>query len=156
MVRLRVYVVTSDSRHLQACCRARCAHGLHAHDGVDPMIDSLVQMASLCAHFVGGVGCRAMGCMVWLEIQLAAICFAMRRRVRREIASSDVDLHRRVPHGCGGGRRLRRFRAPWARRARLQRVCDGHGMYCGRSGGGRVLVGAISSDFKVAQNSFAF
>jgi len=120
------------------------------------MIDSLVQMASFCAHFIGVVGCRAMGCMVWFDIQLAATCFAMRRRVRREIASSDVDLHRRVPHGCGGGRRLRRFRARRARRARLQRVCDGHGMYCARSGGGRVLVGAISSDFMVAQNSFAF
>ena len=39
-----------------------------------------------------GMGCRAAGCVVWLEIQLAATCFALRRLVRRENASTDVDL----------------------------------------------------------------
>ena len=103
-----------------ACTRARMNEPQHARIRVIVSCSQMQRSGSLWSFLVDGTWFRAMDCTVWLEIQLAAICFAMRRRVRREIASSDVDLHRRVPHGCGGGRRLRRFRAPRARRARLQ------------------------------------
>ena len=39
-----------------------------------------------------GMGYRAAGCVVWVDIQLAATCFALRPRVRRENASPEVDL----------------------------------------------------------------
>ena len=108
------------------------------------------------AHFVGGLGLRLLGCVVWFTVRLTATCLVMRQLVRRENASPDPDLAGACTACSCGGRCLRRARAPRARRGQLQRVCDGRGMYCGRSGGGRVLVGAIYSDFTVAQNSFAF
>ena len=112
-------------------------------------------MASFWAHFVGGLGLRLLGCVVWFIVQLAAACHVMRRLVRRENAAPDPDLADVCTACSCGGRCLRRARAPRARRGQLQRVCDGRGMYRGRSGGGRVLVGAMYSDFTVAQNSFA-
>ena len=113
-------------------------------------------MASFWAHFVGGLGLRLLGCVVWFIVQLAAACHVMRRLVRRENAAPDPDLADVCTACSCGGRCLRRARAPRARRGQLQRVCDGRGMYRGRSGGGRVLVGAIYSDFMVAKVSFAF
>ena len=156
MVRLSVSDIAFESLRLQAWCRARCAHGLSACDRVDPTIDSPVQMANCCAHLAEGSSCRLLGCVVWFTVQLAATCFAVRRLVRREIASSDVDLHWRVPHASGGGRCLRRSRAARAWPAQLLRVRDGHGTCCGRSGGGRVRPGGIYSPFKVVPFSFAF
>ena len=49
-------------------------------------------MASCWAYFVGGRGLRLLGCVVWVTVQLAATYFVMRRLVRLENASSDVDL----------------------------------------------------------------
>ena len=125
----------------------------HGRDGDERL---RLKMASCWAYFVGGRGLRLLGCVVWVTVQLAATCLVMRRLVRRENASRDLDLSAACTACDGRGRSLRRSRAPRARRGRLQRACDGCGMYCGRSGGGRVLVGAIYSDFKVAQGSFAF
>ena len=96
-----------------------------------------------------------LGYVVWFTVRLAATCLVMRQLVRRENASPDPDLADVCTACSCGGRCLRRARAPRARRGQLQRVCDGRGMYRGRSGGGRVLVGAMYSDFTVAQNSFA-
>ena len=91
------------------------------------------------AHFVGGLGLRLLGCVVWFIFQLGAACHVMRRLVRRENAAPDPDLADVCTACSCGGRCLRRARAPRARRGQLQRVCDGRGMYRGRSGGGRVL-----------------
>ena len=63
-----------------------------------------------------GMGYRAAGCVVWVDIQLAATCFALRLLVRRENASPDVDLSTAYTVRWCGGRCLRRSRAPWARR----------------------------------------
>ena len=74
-------------------------------------------MASFWAHFVGGLGLRLLGCVVWSIVQLAAACHEMRRLVRRENAAPDPDLadvctasHVEVgvcvapePHGLGEG-----------------------------------------------------
>ena len=74
-------------------------------------------MARCCAQFVGGLVCRLPGCVVRSDIQVAAICFVMRRLVRRENASPDLDLSAYVqraqaevavcvapePHGLGEG-----------------------------------------------------
>ena len=103
-----------------------------------------------------GMGYRAAGCVVWVDIQLAATCFALRPLVRRENASPDVDLSTAYTVRWCGGRCLRRSRAPWARRERLQRVWSGCGMSCGRSCGDRVRAGAIYSHFMVEQKSFVF
>ena len=113
-------------------------------------------MASFWAHFVGGLGLRLLGYVGCFTVRLAATCLVMRQLVRRENASPDPDLAGACTACSCGGRCLRRARAPRARRGQLQRVCDGRGMYCGRSGSGRVLVGAIYSDFTAAQISFAF
>ena len=153
MVPLSVLGVCLESPHAQACTRAGCAHDLHARDGVERLCQ---QMAGFWAQFAEGSGCRLLGCVVWSTVRLAATCLVMRQLVRRENASPDPDLAGACTACSCGGRCLRRARAPRARRGQLQRVCDGRGMYCGRSGGGRVLVGAIYSDFTVAQNSFAF
>ena len=112
-------------------------------------------MARCWAYFAEGSSFRLLVCVDWFTVQLATTCFVLRRLVRRENASSDLDLTGACTACSCGGRCLRRSRAPRARRGQLQRVCDGRGMYCGRSGSGRVLVGAIYSDFTVAQNSFA-
>ena len=55
-------------------------------------------MARCCAQFVGGLVCRLPGCVVRSDIQVAAICFVMRRLVRRENASPDLDLSAYVQH----------------------------------------------------------
>ena len=74
-------------------------------------------MASCWAYFVGGLGLRLLGCVVWFTDQLAATGFVMRRLVRRENASPDLDLSAYVqraqaevgvcvapePHGLGEG-----------------------------------------------------
>ena len=72
---------------------------------------------------------------------------------RRENARHLDLFHARVSTAVRG-RCLRRSRATRARGGQLQRACDGRGMYCGQFGGGRVLVGAIYSDFKVGKISF--
>ena len=61
----------------------------HGRDGDERL---RLQMASCWAYFVGGRGLRLLGCVVWVTVQLAATYFVMRRLVRRENASSDLDL----------------------------------------------------------------
>ena len=55
-------------------------------------------MASCCAQYVGGLASKLPGCVVWPEIQVAAICFVMRRLVRHEIAPYELDLSLRCTH----------------------------------------------------------
>ena len=50
-------------------------------------------MASFWAHFVGGLGLRLLGYVVWFTVRLAATCLVVRQLVRRENAPSDLDLH---------------------------------------------------------------
>ena len=49
-------------------------------------------MASCWELFAEGSSCKLLGCVVWFTVQLAATCLVMRRLVRRENASSDLDL----------------------------------------------------------------
>ena len=90
------------------------------------------------------------GCNLFRD---AAACASRERSVRARPLSvwvSAVLLH------AGGGRCLRRSRAPRARRGRRQRVQDAHGVCCGRCGGGSGLVSGSYSDFRVGKFSFAF
>ena len=98
-----------------------------------------------------GMGSRAMGCVVWVTSKLTATCLAMRRRVRRESAFARSRPRTACEAHAGGGRCLRRSRAPQARRGRFQRVWEGCGVPCGRCGGGRVLGSGIYSHFTVGQ-----
>ena len=91
---------------------------------------------------LGGVRREATGCNLFRD---AAACVSRERL--RPISTS----HSMWSTCSGGGRCLRRSRAPRARRGQPQRMCDGRGMYCGRSGGGRVLVGAIYSHIRSDQ-----
>ena len=88
---------------------------------------------------LGGSSHEATGCNLFRD---AAAC------VSRERVERDLDLSAACTARDGRGRCLRRSRASRARRGQPQRMCDGRGMYCGRSGGGRVLVGAIYSHIR--------
>ena len=87
----------------------------------------------------------------WLQLvsRCGRVCVA-------RTASSDLDLACACTACSCGGRCLRRSRASRARRGQPQRMCDGRGMYCGRSGGGRVLVGAIYSHIRSDHFLYAF
>ena len=137
----------ADVRSIRMCSWS------HGRVGVDRQ---RLPMACCCAHFFDGVGCRRRGCVVRSRIQLAAIYFVMPRLVRRENAPSELGLSQLCIAHAGGGRCLRRSRAPRARRGRRQRVQDAHGVCCGRCGGGSGLVSGSYSDFRVGKFSFAF
>ena len=79
-----------------------CRRPAHGRSGLNPCTDghalqALIGVIATCWHrqrngscrsyFVEGMGCRAMGCVVWLTDQLPATCLARRRCVRREIAA---------------------------------------------------------------------
>ena len=89
--------------------------------------------------WTGCSGSRA----IWLQLVLRCglVCVA-------RAPSSDLNLAGACTACPCGGRCLRRSRAPRARRGRSQRICNGCGVSRGRSGGGRVLVGAIYSHIR--------
>ena len=39
------------------------------------------------AHFVGGLGLRLLGCVVWFTVRLAATCLVMRQLVRDQLST---------------------------------------------------------------------
>ena len=55
-------------------------------------------MAGCWEYFVGGLGLRLLGCVVWFTVRLTATCLVMRQLVRRENASPDPDLAGRLVH----------------------------------------------------------
>ena len=102
-----------------ACLCTPFAHAIHTLTGV---LGSCSQERGIgsCWSFVDkGMGWRVRGCLLWLESQWIAACLAVQLLVRRESGSRDLDLG--LHHGrgcqpcCGGGRCLRRSRAPGAR-----------------------------------------
>ena len=154
LVPMSVVGVWLESPLAQARARACSAHDLML---VTVSIDYVSRWQASGNNFVvEGSSCRLLGCVVWFTVQLAATCFVMRRLVRRENASRDLDLSAACTARDGRGRCLRRSLTPRARRGQLQRVSDGCGMSYGRSGGGRVLAGGIYSHFGVVPFSFAF
>ena len=89
LVPLSVVGVCLDSPHAQTCTRAGYAHDL-MHVSVSNDCGCRWQF---WAHFVGGLGLRLLGYVVWFTVRLAATCLVMRQLVRRENAPSDLDLH---------------------------------------------------------------
>lgn len=61
----------------------------HAGDGVERLRQ---RMASCWENFVGGLGLRLLGCVVWIAFQLAATCLVVQQLVRRDNASPSLDL----------------------------------------------------------------
>ena len=54
-----------------------------------------VEMCSCWAQIVVGMGCRALDCVVRIELGLVTTCFAMRRSGRRENGLVRIDLFQR-------------------------------------------------------------
>ena len=77
--------------------RSRCVHAClayspHTSDGRDQLLRSQVVRGRIWSAFERSLGCRVAGCVVRIGVRLAATCFAMRLRLRRENASRNHDL----------------------------------------------------------------
>ena len=141
--RLRTCRHTIENIVLMTSCASRCRSEVSAHG---KLLRTIRRWFGLQTTWLRGSSRYPSGCNLFGD---AAACASRDRSVRARPLLA-VLVH------AGGGRCLRRSRAPRARRAQPQCVWDGHGVYCGRSGGGRVLAGGIYSRFRVVLFSFAF
>ena len=141
--------------------RSRCVHAClayspHRSDRRDQLLRSQVVRGSIWSDFERSLGCRVAGCVVRTGVRLAATCFAMRLRLRRENASRNHDLFSATLSPVCARSMYACLHSLMDSFCVVLGVINVYYKHCINCGCGLVLGYAVNKDFEVATIFFAF